>query len=182
MQPHERKAGLQSHATSQLHLIFCWNNMTESPKPKAWFITNNIRNCGILLFILSFIIPPRMPVGADFAFFGGAVAFIQTPFVALNLISESHGRTPQDYFLCLVMLAAWVTNFTVFFRLPVLIVLIAMILPWVAYYCCLFGILAGFIPFYLWVLGISLIQISGILKRWHDELPEPETRRPRFGG
>jgi hypothetical protein len=57
------------------------------------------------------------------------------------------------------MMTAWIANLTVFTRLPVGLALIAILLPWPAY-IFLFSVLAGFIPFYPWAVGIALIHLG----------------------
>ena len=55
--------------------------------------------------------------------------------------------------------------------MPRVIALAAILIPWVAY-IFLFELLAGFLPFYPWALGIALIHVS----RWPRPFyaaPEP---------
>ena len=136
-----------------------------------------IRNIGILLFALSFIAPPRWQGGEDFHFFGGGAAFIQTPVIACQAILTNRDQAPsRPIFLFIVMMAAWLANLTVFTRMPLIVALIAMLLPWPAY-IYLFSDLAGFIPFYPWAVGIALIHLSRIPKPWPNTEIDCEAKK-----
>lgn len=125
-----------------------------------------IRNFGILFFILSFICP------------GGISIFLWTPYHAIQTITYSiegwymDGERVHDYFTPIVMLAAWTANITIFFRLPWLVALFCIALPWIAY-AFLFSFLVSFVPFYLWAIGIAFIHLSRLLKLWPYTAPGP---------
>jgi hypothetical protein len=132
-----------------------------------------IRNIGIVLFVLSFLAPARWRGGEDFHLFGGCAAFIQTPVIACQAILANRDQAPSHpIFLFVIMMAAWVANLTVFTRMPFVVALIAILLPWPAY-IYLFSDLVGFIPFYLWAVGIALIHLSRLCKPWPNQSPEP---------
>jgi hypothetical protein len=120
-----------------------------------------IRNIGIVLFVLSFLVPPRWRGGEDFHLFGGVAAFIETPVLACQTVMPFPPAEPSSnsVFIFVVMMTAWIANLTVFTRLPFVVALIAILLPWPAY-IYLFSDLAGFIPFYPWAVGIALIHIG----------------------
>jgi hypothetical protein len=110
-----------------------------------------------VFFVLSFLAPTG---GGEFHLFGGAVAFIQTPVWACQVVMESPDTAPShSVFLFSVMMTAWIANLTVFTRLPFVVAVIAILLPWPAY-IFIFSFLAGFIPFYPWAIGIALIHIG----------------------
>jgi hypothetical protein len=140
--------------------------MPESTQHPLLFRPKVIRNIGIVLFVLSFLAPPRWRGGDDFHLFGGCAAFIQTPVIAIQAILANRDEAPSHpIFLFVMMMAAWSANFTIFTRMPLAVALIAVLLPWPAY-IYLFSDLAGFIPFYLWAVGIALIHVSRFRKSW----------------
>jgi hypothetical protein len=136
-----------------------------------------IRNIGILLFLLSFILPPGRAIfvptmgehsGDYLQPFWGCRVFIATPQMAFFLPlfrgpPIDDGFTPYELFIRVILLGAWLANFTVFFRLPVLMTLAVIALPWLAFIFW-FGFVSGFVPFYFWALGIASIHFSRILK------------------
>ena len=141
-----------------------------------------IRNIGITLFVLSFIVPPG---GALFVPtmgervqdylqpFSGCFVFIQTPFAVTFLPlfrgpPIDDGFTPYEIFIRVILIGAWLANFTVFFRLPRLVALLAISLPWLAF-SFWFDFAAGFVPFYFWALGITSIHLSRMLRSWPNE-------------
>lgn len=152
-----------------------------------------IRNIGIGLFVLSFIVPsggalfvPTMGEHVrDYLHpFAGCAVFIQTP-CAVTFIPLWRGEpidtglTPFEIFTRGVLFVAWLANFTVFFRLPSPAALLAIGLPWIAFICW-FGFMAEFIPFYFWALGITLIHLSRMMGSWPNKSAEPvETRRSK---
>jgi hypothetical protein len=128
-----------------------------------------IRNIGIVLFVLSFLAPSQPAGGGDFHLFSGVVVFIQTPVFACEAVMEAPGAAPSHpVFLFVIIMTAWIANLTAFTRLPIGLALIAILLPWPAY-IYLFSILAGFLPFYPWAIGIALIHIG--------RFPKPEIER-----
>jgi hypothetical protein len=132
---------------------------------------NVVRNIGIGLFLLSFIIPLGGFGNTDFFSFrpfAGFWIFVQTPelITALPLWRGppiDDGFTPYEIFIRVIWLSAWSVNFTVFFRLPKVAAWIAIALPWAAFVCW-FNVLDGFAPFYFWALGIAFIHFSRRLK------------------
>jgi hypothetical protein len=138
-------------------------------------------------FLLSFIVPsggalfvPTMGehVGDYLHPFAGCYAFIQTPCAVTFLPlwrgePIDSGLTPYEIFTRGVLFAAWLANFTVFFRLPFLAALLAIALPWIAFICW-FGFMAGFIPFYFWALGITFIHLSRMLRSRPHMSAEPK--------
>jgi hypothetical protein len=143
-----------------------------------------VRNIGITLFVLSFIIPPGGSIlvrtmGEHYRDylqpFLGFRVFIGTPQMAFFMPlfrgpPIDDGFTPYEIFIRVILIGAWLANFTVFFRLPRMVALLAITLPWVAFIFW-FGLMAGFIPFYFWALGITFIHLPRILRSWKS--PEP---------
>jgi hypothetical protein len=140
-----------------------------------------IRNLGFVLFFLSFILPPGHALfvptmdehSQDYLKpFAGVSVFVHTP-AAITFVplwrgpGIDNGFTPYEILIRAILFGAWLANFTVFFRLPILAALIAVVLPWAAFVCW-FGFVAGFIPFYFWALGITLIHLSRIGKQRQD--------------
>jgi len=137
-----------------------------------------IRNIGIALFVLSFLVPPRWRGGEDFHLFGGCAAFVQTPVIACQAILANRDEAPSHHILLfIIMMAAWIANLTIFTRMPLVVALIAILLPWPAY-IYLYSVLAGFIPFYLWAVGIALIHLSRFRQPWPNERPALDAGNP----
>src|ERR1700733_12671453 len=137
------------------------------------------RNIGIALFVMAFIVPSGDVLFApticenlkDYLRpFAGCIAFIQTPF-AVTFIPLWRGEpldsglTPYEILTRAILFCAWLSNFTIFFRLPLLAALIVVALPWIAFICW-FEFMAGFIPFYFWAFGITFIHLSRTLRLW----------------
>ena len=149
---------------AQLSTLGRFALMPESKHQMILLRPKVIRNIGIVLFVLSFLAPAH-PAGdfrlRDYHLFGGVMAFIQTPvFACQRVLDVGPGESlSHAVFLFVIMMTAWIANLTVFTRLPVGLALIAILLPWPAY-IFLFSVLAGFIPFYPWAVGIALIHIG----------------------
>ncbi len=145
-----------------------------------------IRNIGITLFVLSFIMPPGgshlVPTMGEhyrdyLQPFWGCRVFIATPQMAFFMPlfrgpPIDDGFTPYEIFIRVVLIGAWLASFTVFFRLPRLAALLAISLPWLAFIFW-FGFMAGFVPFYFWAIGITFIHLSRVLRSWPNKSPEP---------
>ena len=141
-----------------------------------------IRNIGITLFVLSFIMPPGgshlVPTMGEhyrdyLQPFWGCRVFIATPQMAFFMPlfrgpPIDDGFTPYEIFIRVILIGAWLSNFSVFFRLPRLVALVAIISPWAAFICW-FGLMAGFVPFYFWAFGITFIHMSRILRSWPNK-------------
>ena len=152
-------------------------HMSELGKPRFSFRPSVIRNIGITLFVLSFIIPPGGALGVptmgehyrDYLQpFWGCRAFLYTPRLVFFLPlfrgpPIDDGFTPYEIFVRVIMVGAWLANFTVFFRLPRLAGMVAIMLPWLVLIFW-FEFAAGFIPFYFWALGITFIHLSRIFQ------------------
>ena len=136
-----------------------------------------IRNVGLVLFFLSFILPSGhalfVPTMGEHARdylkpFAGFSVFIQTP-AAITFLplwrgpGLDDGFTPYEILIRAILFGAWLANFTVFFRLPPLAALVSIALPWIAFICW-FGFAAGFIPFYFWASGITFIHLPRLLR------------------
>ena len=142
--------------------------MPESSQQRVWLRPKLIWKIGIVLFVLSFLVPPRWRGGADFHLFGGCAAFVQTPIVACQTVLANRDEAPSHpVLLFVIMMAAWCANLTVFTSMPRLIAVIAILFPWPAY-VFLFSELAGFIPFYPWAVGIALIHLSRFPRPCHS--------------
>jgi hypothetical protein len=132
--------------------------------------SKHIRNIGIVWFVLSFIVPSGDQ--NHFDIFSGAFLFIYAPVIPFEWFIPLWSGPPIDdvtspplnwYIDSGALLISWLANFTVFFRLPRWMALIVIALPWVAF-TFLFDIAAGFLPFYFWTSGITLIHLPRILK------------------
>jgi hypothetical protein len=138
---------------------------------------NIIFRFGLWLFVLSFILPSghalSVPTMGDHVNdylhpFMGCYVFINTPsmlwFIPLWCGPPiDDGFTWYGNFVNFILLGAWLANFAVFFRLPLIIGLVVIALPWIAFVCW-FDVAAGFVPFYFWALGITFIHLSRILR------------------
>ena len=134
-----------------------------------------IRNIGLVLFFLSFILPSGhalfVPTMGEHARdylkpFAGFSVFVQTPAAIAFLPlwrgpPLDDGFAPYEIVIRAILLGAWLANFTVFFRLRLSAALAVIALPWLAFICW-FGFVAGFVPFYFWALGITFVHLSGI--------------------
>jgi len=133
------------------------------PRPRV------ILNIGITCIILSFVVPSGGVMQNPFTLFMGLGAFIGAPLS--TVFTPLFCGPPLDdgqltwygIFSDGIVWAAWLTNFTIFFRLPTLISWIVIALPWVAF-AFFFRGLSEFIPFYFWASGIGFIHLSRFLK------------------
>lgn len=81
-------------------------------------------------------------------------------------IGFAHGYEWRGLIAGMVLGAAWLTNFTVFFRAPRELAWIPVAIPWVWF--MMFWLewypggrgFVGFLPFYVWAIGIGLIHGS----------------------
>ena len=144
--------------------------MSELNQQKQLLNSKVVRNVGITLFLLAFIVPAYHWNGANLHFFAGCTTFVQTPFVPFMVLGNDDptgggptlGGVLRGIFFCGLLWASWLTNFTIFFRLPLLAVLIAVALPWIVF-VWFFPLMVDFIPFYFWSSGIAIIHLSRIL-------------------
>jgi len=137
---------------------------------------------GVGCFVLSFLVPPGKAAfvptlgvhARDYLKpFGGVVAFLETPqlvfFVPLWRGEPfDSGLSPHEIFNGIILMGAWLCNFTVFFRMSRWLSLIAIILPWAAYVCW-FWMAVQFVPFYFWAVGLSAIHLSRISRFWPSQ-------------
>ena len=116
---------------------------------------------GWLLFALSWATPSID--GRQF----GAVAFVESVRFAWNLLST------DNIALGLCVLAGWLANFSVGFRLPNWARIMACAAPWLAFAVVLLklpvrpsllGRAAFFLYFYPWAAGIALIHTAHLRK------------------
>lgn len=150
----------------------------EVPKQRAW--PRFVRKVGIFLYLLAFLVPPHWNFTDDFHIGGGFMAFIETPVWAFIGVSNSiQHNLWQGYLLGVSMMIGWVSNFSIFFRLPLIGSLFAIASPWVLFFgMTLWEQVTGFsmvaivfIPFYPWATGIALIHISRLAE------PKPKEER-----
>lgn len=130
-----------------------------------------VRLIGIVLFAVSFLMPD-----ADLGENGmawspkdnGFSAFLMTPIILMGLLGSA-----SDWKTVLVGIAlavAWLTNFTIFVRLPRLLAWVPIIVPWLLFVTFWLewypngGSITGFIPFYFWSAGIGLFHASVYLE------------------
>ncbi len=170
-------------------------HMSDTEQRRFSVTPSVIRNIGIALFALSFIVPPGgsvlVPTMGEHIRdylqpFWGCRVFIATPQMAFFMPlfrgpPIDDGFTPYEIFIRVILIGAWLTNFTVFFRLPRLVALVAIILPWAAFICW-FGFMAGFVPFYFWALGITFIHLSNILRSWPNNSLQATAAAPSSCG
>jgi hypothetical protein len=150
--------------------------MNESPfflRPQV------IRNFGIALFLVSFLVPAAHVLGADYHFFAGFAAFVRIPFMPFMRLTgddptsggPSFEHSLYVLFFCALCWGSWLNNIIIFFRLPFLGALISVALPWIAF-VWVFPLMTDFLPFYFWVTGIALIHLSRLQGRWPKSLRE----------
>ncbi len=147
--------------------------MHESNQQKVLAAPKVIRNIGIVLFALSFLVPDGPAYNGRLHFFSGSMIFIEVPSMPFFRPSWDYSDvypTPLSFnqilynlMIFVLFWGSWAANFTIFFRLPLIVRLISILLPWVAY-AWLFSLIVGFIPFYFWIAGIMLIHLSRPLK------------------
>jgi hypothetical protein len=123
-----------------------------------------LRWFGFFFFIVSFVTPTR-----DFKTmgFGAFVAAAQTIYEMCQDGSTWHHWGSLIIFIALCL--GWLSNFSVFFRLPKAAALIMIAAPWLLFLTMTtLGSLSGlvaFIPFYPWAIGIGLIHYGRILEK-----------------
>jgi hypothetical protein len=133
---------------------------------KIWptTIPKRIRLIGFILFALSFTV--------------GFYAFCFTPYnVAKIFINFSKYGQWQEIVLATTLTIGWLSNFTIFFRLPKLAALFTIISPWILYFGRMFfsfnrsvdapwpdTTVIFYYPFYLWAFGITLIHSSRLIE------------------
>ena len=121
-----------------------------------------IRFLGIAFFAISFVVPNAEPAGNGISWStaAGFHTFLMTPVLCVGLIINA-GEW-RSLLVGIALAAAWLTNFTVFFRLPRVGSWIPMTTPWVLYITfCLNWYpngrsVVGFLPFYPWAAGLFL--------------------------
>jgi hypothetical protein len=127
-----------------------------------------VRNIGFALFALSFVAPGSWKAGGDFSVCGGLTAFLYTPILAFKNIRIDMGSWSR-ILISVTLLLSWSANFTIFFRLPLVAALIAIMLPW-----CIFISMpgfAGFVAFYPWAFSIAIIHLSRLIERTQKTYP-----------
>jgi len=140
-----------------------------------------IRWVGIAFFAVSFLTPQiesgerGMVVSVkDWGF----AAFYMTPVLLVRFLSDASGM--GDFLCALLLAAAWLNNFSVFFRLPPAIAWVPILLPWVLLIIAASGWIAlgslwTYVPFYPWAIGIGFIHAAAylepreIIDRWITE-------------
>jgi hypothetical protein len=120
-------------------------------------LPRRLRLLGLCMFAVSFFVPARAD---ELHLFGGIAAFFETPMIAVHLAGEGDA---SHVLLGIAALAAWSANFTIFSKRR-FFATSGIVSSWVAY-VCFFQILAGFIPFYPWAIGITLINLSRLSDR-----------------
>jgi len=130
------------------------------------------------LFFAAFVVPaghtPFVPTERGHAHdyllpFWGARVFLHTPQLVFFLPlwrgpPFDNGFTPYEITIRVILVAAWLGNFSVFFRLPRAAAFVIICLPWLTYIFW-FSLVATFIPFYFWVAGITLIHLPSASSR-----------------
>jgi hypothetical protein len=101
------------------------------------------------------------------------MTFLQTPLFAWQAVADRGAlATGHPFLLFVILMGAWISNFSVFFKMPYFMALIAILLPWLPY-ICFFHDMVGLLPFYPWAVGITFIYLSKSLKPWHNKSAEP---------
>ena len=121
---------------------------------------------GLLLFSVSFLVPTR-----DLKTFGIS-AFIMTAQTVYEMCANGEVFRNWDSARFVVALGfGWISNFSVFFRAPLLVAAAMVTAPWVLFSAFLFfnpdkpeAWVLGFIPFYPWAFGISLVNYARIIE------------------
>jgi hypothetical protein len=115
-----------------------------------------VRWVGFVIFALSFLTPGRDEVMGFRVFLAAPVAVVVTLMYNVSWLS---------IVASFLLGAAWLANFTVFFRLPQEGAWVPIIAPWLLFIALCFdwfgdhGSWASeFIPFYPWAIGIGLIH------------------------
>lgn len=117
-----------------------------------------LRRVGFGLFVVSFL----MPAGFNnLQFFAGSIIFVQTPVYAYDFLSDG------NVWAAILTFAAWLANLSVAVPRQKWVPLPAILAVWVAY-GYFFENLAGFIPFYPWAIGITVVQVANLLRRESD--------------
>jgi len=129
-----------------------------------------IRRVGFTLFALSFLTP-----NWDFESMGVG-AFIAVPWwVCVTLAEGDVFHNWRAAILIGSWTIGWLSNFTVFFRVPRFLAITAVTAPWILYLAMVFFLsmtrrdfgVTGFIPFYPWAFGIGLIHCSRLMEARH---------------
>ena len=111
-----------------------------------------LRFAGFCLFAVSFLLPSRLD---ELHYFGGVGAFFNTPLTGGELL---RGGDATHFLLGTCALVAWLANFSIFSKKKAVEIL-GILSVWVGY-GGFFQILLGFIPFYPWAIGITMINAS----------------------
>lgn len=130
----------------------------ESTRPRRRAVIV-LRVLGFILFLASFAVP-----GGGYGEIGLS-AFIVMPYAIWYQLMKGYPWDSEAIVLIFSGTIAWLDNFTVFFRLPAVAALLAMVAPWVLFPLMLADSNALlFLPFYPWALGISLIQAARLVE------------------
>ena len=121
---------------------------------------------GIFLFIVSFAVPT-----ADLRGFGIS-AFIMTVQSVYGMCADGEVfRSWDSARFAFALGFGWISNFSVLFRLPLLVAAAMVTAPWVIFCAFLFfhpeqpeTWVLSFIPFYPWAFGIGLVNYARILE------------------
>ena len=141
---------------------------TNLPSPQKFRLTpRDIRNAGIVIYILSFLVPDQWKVYDQREYFGigsGALMFVLTPIWALYLANVAiSNENLATGILSIAMAVGWAANLTILFRPNLVVALISVAAPWVPYtYMDVEGNadLVTSPSFYVWALGIALIHLA----------------------
>lgn len=109
-----------------------------------------MRLAGFGLFCLSFFLPNNF---SEWQFFSGGMVFLDAPVFAFDYFRE------KSYWAALIVFAAWLANLSVPVPRRRWLAVLAMLAVWTAY-VCFFNELVSFVPFYLWAIGITLVQVG----------------------
>ena len=104
----------------------------------------------------------------------GVAAFIMTPWAVATAFQNKLGPADwQPMLLGIGLLIGWLSNATVFFRLPSPLTWFCIAAPWIAFLSDFLFMYRGtvdtgiltFIPFYPWAIGSGLIHYSRLLEQ-----------------
>ncbi len=130
-----------------------------------------VRWVGIAVFVLSFLVPSveHGEKGVAWVFKdNGFGAFCMTPLVLFEILGNGSGW--RLFAASAALGGAWLTNFTVFAKLPRGIAWLPMAAPWVLFLTFMLdwfpngSVIAGYLPFYLWAAGIALSHLPTYLR------------------
>jgi hypothetical protein len=124
-----------------------------------------VRFIGIALFAASFPMPDIDAGESGLTWSlkdSGFSAFLMTPIVLIGLLESGSGW--RNCIAGVMLVAGWVTNFTMFIRVPESFAWIPISVPWLFFISFWLewypngSSIVGYLPFYFWAAGIGLFH------------------------